>query len=100
MAGKVTETNGTSTKMESSKPSGGGSRPATPVRKKDAGIVERIRRYVHEVIVELKKTTWPTKTELTNSTKVVLGTVIVVGVYLALVDWVLTGVTRLVGLPR
>ena len=100
MAGKVTETNGASTKMESSRPSGGGSRPAAPVRKKDAGVVERVTRYIHEVIVELKKTTWPTKPELINSTKVVLGTVIVVGIYLALVDWILTGVTRLIGFPK
>jgi preprotein translocase subunit SecE len=98
MAGKVTETNGASTKMESSKPSG--PRPAATTRNKDSGVIQRIRKYVREVIVELKKTTWPTRTELINSTKVVVGTVVVVGVYLALVDWLLTGITRLVGLPR
>jgi preprotein translocase subunit SecE len=99
MAGKVSETNGASTKMESSKPSGA-SRPAVSARNKDGSLVQRATRYVREVIVELKKTTWPTKTELINSTKVVLGTVFVVGFYLALVDWLLTGVSKLVGFPR
>jgi preprotein translocase subunit SecE len=98
MAGKVTETNGTSTKMESSKPSG--PRPAAATRHKDGGIFERMQKYVREVIVELKKTTWPTKSELINSTKVTVGTVVVVGVYLALADWALTGISRLVGLPK
>jgi preprotein translocase subunit SecE len=99
MAGKVTETNSTTTKMESSRPSGS-PRPAVSVRKKDGSVIERMQKYVREVIVELKKTTWPTKTELYNSTKVVIGTVAVVGVYLAAVDWVLTAITRLTGLPR
>jgi preprotein translocase subunit SecE len=99
MAGKVTETNSASTKMESSKPSGV-SRPAVATRNKDVGIIERVKRYVHEVIVELKKTTWPTKPELINSTKVVIGLVVVVGIYLAVVDWALTGITQLVNLPR
>jgi preprotein translocase subunit SecE len=97
MAGKVTETNSTSTKMESSRPSGG-SRPATTSRNKDGSLIERMQRYIREVIVELKKTTWPTRTELMNSTKVVIGTVVVVGIYLAAVDFALTQISQLVGL--
>lgn len=99
MAGKVTETNGTTTKMESSRPSGS-PRPATSVRKGDGSLIERIQRYLREVMVELKKTTWPTKQELFNSTKVVIGTVVVVGVYLAVVDFLLTQISHLAGLPR
>jgi preprotein translocase subunit SecE len=98
MAGKVTETNSASTKMESSKPSS--PRPAASPRNKDGNLIERFQRYVREVIVELKKTTWPTKTELINSTKVVIGLVVVVGIYLAIVDSALTAITRLANLPK
>jgi len=98
MAGKVTETNSASTKMEPSKPSS--PRPAAAPRNKDGNLIERFQRYVREVIVELKKTTWPTKTELINSTKVVIGLVVVVGVYLAIVDSALTAITRLANLPK
>lgn len=99
MAGKVTETNATSTRTESSRPSGG-SRPTAGQRHKDGGLIARFRHYLHEVVVELKKTTWPKKPELINSTKVVLSTVLFVGIYLALVDWGLTQVTRFLGFWR
>jgi preprotein translocase subunit SecE len=94
MASKVTDTNSASTKMESPKPAGG-PKPASAARKD--GTIPRISRYLKEVQVELRKTTWPTRQELTNSTKVVLGTVIVVGVYLGVIDWLLTRVTHALG---
>lgn len=99
MAGKVTETNSTSTKTDNSRPSGS-PRPAASARKGDGSVVERVQRYLREVMVELRKTTWPTKQELLNSTKVVIGAVVVVGVYLAAVDFLLTNISRLSGLPR
>lgn len=97
MANKVTETNGASARKEAARPSGGGK--AATVQRRD-GLFQRIGRYLREVQVELRKTTWPTKPELINSTKVVLGTVLVVGIYLALVDWLLTLVTGALGFWR
>jgi preprotein translocase subunit SecE len=93
MASNVTETNGTTTKKETSKPAGT-SRSSGP--RHDPPTV-RIRRFFQEVMVELRKTTWPSKPELFNSTKVVLGTVIVVGVYIWAVDGLLTLLTGALG---
>jgi len=51
---------------------------------------ERTRTFLVEVWAELKKTTWPDKPKLIASTKVVLGAVIVTGLYLWVIDVVLT----------
>jgi preprotein translocase subunit SecE len=94
MASNLTETNGSTTKKETPKMSGA-ARPTTIARKD--GPVQRITRYLHEVRVELKKTTWPPRAELIAATKVVLGTVIVVGVYLGVLDFLLSTLTRQLG---
>ena len=64
-----------------------------PVASRKDGPFQKLSRYLHEVRVELKKTTWPSKQDLISSTKVVLGAVIVVGIYVALLDWILGLVT-------
>ncbi len=51
---------------------------------------ERARSYIQEVITELKKTTWPTRQEATNMTKVVISVIFVLGCYMGLLDFVLT----------
>jgi preprotein translocase subunit SecE len=94
MASNLTETNGAVTKKETGKPAGA-PRPTTIARKD--GPIQKISRYLNEVRVELKKTTWPPRAELFAATKVVLGTVFVVGVYLAVIDFVLTALTRHLG---
>jgi preprotein translocase subunit SecE len=94
MASNLTETNGAVTKKETGKTTGA-PRPTTIARKD--GPIQRISRYLREVRVELKKTTWPSRPDLFAATKVVLGTVIVVGVYLAVIDFVLSAVTRQLG---
>jgi preprotein translocase subunit SecE len=43
-------------------------------------------RFIREVIVELRKVSWPTRTQLVQSTAVVLVVVAIVSVYLAVVD--------------
>jgi len=48
-----------------------------------------ITHFLKEVEIELRKTTWPTRDELTKFTIVVMVTIIVVSVYLALNDQVL-----------
>jgi len=50
----------------------------------------RVSRYLREVQVELRKTTWPSKQELIASTQVVLGLLAVVGVYIFVVDVLVT----------
>jgi preprotein translocase subunit SecE len=94
MASNLTETNGAATKKETPKTTGA-ARPATTARKD--GPIQRLTRYLHEVRVELKKTTWPPRPELIAATKVVLGTVIVVGIYMGVLDFLMTTLTRQLG---
>ena len=46
----------------------------------------RSRRYVGEVVTELKKVTWPNRAQLFQATAVVLVFVAVVAIYLGVVD--------------
>jgi len=46
----------------------------------------RIREFLNEVIAELKKSAWPTRKELMDSTFVVIVTVLVLGIFVALAD--------------
>jgi preprotein translocase SecE subunit len=47
---------------------------------------DRINQYMHEVVVELARVTWPTKSETVNSTIITLIMVIISGVVLGLID--------------
>ena len=48
----------------------------------------RVRDFLAEVTVELKKSSWPTRKELIDSTIVVIVTVMILGVFVALADLV------------
>ncbi len=52
-------------------------------------MIEKLRTFLREAKVELKKVTWPDRKVTTASTVVVLAVVFIVGVYLGLVDGVL-----------
>ena len=58
----------------------------------------RGRSFIHEVIIELKKTTWPTLPEAWRLTTVVLGVIVIVAVYLGVIDFVLSTLTNKFGL--
>jgi preprotein translocase subunit SecE len=55
----------------------------------------KIRTFSSEVVVELKKSSWPTRPELVGSTVVVIVTMLVLGVFVALADVVLVKVVGL-----
>ena len=46
----------------------------------------KMRDFVTEVVAELKKSSWPTRKELVDSTIVVIITVLILGVFVALAD--------------
>lgn len=48
----------------------------------------RVRDFLTEVTAELKKSSWPTRKELIDSTLVVMITVLILGVFVALADLV------------
>ena len=54
--------------------------------------------YLREVQTELKKTNWPGKAEMIASTQVVIGLLVVVGVYIFILDTALAGIFNWAGL--
>ena len=46
----------------------------------------RVRDFLVEVTAELKKSSWPTRKELVDSTLVVIVTVLILGIFVALAD--------------
>ena len=48
--------------------------------------VGKVREFFVEVMAELKKSSWPTRRELVDSTVVVIITIVVLGVFVALAD--------------
>jgi preprotein translocase subunit SecE len=52
--------------------------------------VERLRQYLREVSYELRKVVWPSRKETIGTTSVVLIIVLICGVYLGMVDYLLS----------
>ena len=50
--------------------------------------------FLNEVIVELKKTTWPTPREAWRLTMVVMGVIIAIAIYMGVIDAVLSWATK------
>ncbi len=50
--------------------------------------------FFHEVLVELKKTTWPTRPEAWRLTRVVIGVIVAVALYVGIIDRVLTAIFK------
>jgi preprotein translocase subunit SecE len=64
-------------------------------------IWEKARGFIDNVVKELKRTSWPSRSEVQGTTLVVVVTVLIVSVYLGAVDAVLGQVTKvLFGLGR
>ena len=58
--------------------------------------MKKFFRFCKECVGELKKVTWPTRSEVFSSTKIVLISTIVMAVLLGLVDWLFTSGLRLI----
>ena len=56
--------------------------------------VIKIREFLTEVWVELKKSAWPTRSELVDSTAVVLVTVVLLGVFVATADLIFVQIIK------
>ena len=52
-------------------------------------MIEKAKQFVTDVIVEMKKVSWPTVPELRGSTTVVIVTVILVAIFIGFVDRIL-----------
>jgi len=51
-----------------------------------ANPVLKVQEFLREVVVELKKSAWPTRQELIDSTLVVIITVVVLGLFVSFAD--------------
>lgn len=79
-------------------------RPQSAPQAGGDGFGRKSSKYLAEVRTELRKTTWPSKPELITQTQVVIGLLIVVGVYIASWDFILgkifQGILRLLGVSH
>lgn len=61
-------------------------------------MLEKIKKFLKEVLAELRKVTWPTKDELIGSTIVTIVVSLIVAVFIGIVDRVLSfGVRAIFG---
>lgn len=60
------------------------------------GIADKVRQFSREVKTELKKISWPGRKETSASTVVVIVIVLVSGVYLGIVDLILSRLIRFI----
>jgi len=60
--------------------------------------LEKIKKYLREVVAELRKVTWPTKDELIGSTIVTIVVSFIVAIFIGIVDRILSwGITTIFG---
>ncbi len=57
---------------------------------------ERLRIYLAETRVEMKKVTWPTKGELKDATRVVIVAAAIMTAFIGVIDQILSTIVRLV----
>jgi preprotein translocase subunit SecE len=55
-----------------------------------------LRKFLHDVRIELSKVTWPTRKDLTQSTIVVIVAVAIASVYIAALDGVFSNLMKLI----
>ena len=68
---------------------------AAGIGQKVTGTVHDTREFLHDVRVEMKQVTWPSRDDVVSTTGVVIATVFFFGVFLAIVDWLVQmGVTK------
>ena len=67
---------------------------AVGVGEKVSGTIANAREFLHDVRVEMKQVTWPSREDVVSTTGVVVATVFFFGVFLTVVDWLVQkGVT-------
>ena len=67
---------------------------AAGVGEKLSGTIGNTREFLHDVRVEMKQVTWPSREDVISTTGVVVATVFFFGVFLTVVDWLVQkGVT-------
>ncbi len=60
-----------------------------------ANVFVKVREFLAEVVQELKRSSWPTRKELVDSTVVVIVTVLILGMFIALADYIFVKIIRM-----
>jgi len=72
---------------------------ASGVAQKVSGTIGNTQEFLHDVRVEMKQVTWPSREDVVSTTGVVIATVAFFGLFLAVVDWLVQrGVTYIISL--
>ncbi len=58
--------------------------------------MEKIKKFLKEVLAELRKVTWPTKEELVGSTIVTIVVSLIVAIFIGIVDRILSLAVRVI----
>ncbi len=56
----------------------------------------KVRLFFEETAAEVKRATWPGREELTESTVVVIVTLVLIGMFVGVCDWFLIGMLKLI----
>jgi preprotein translocase subunit SecE len=75
---------------EDEKPSSGGGEESISPKRKPSSFLGRIGQFYHDVKLEMRKTSWPTRNEVWSTTVVVLIAVTFFGFYLWGIDLLVT----------
>ncbi|MEJ2720375.1 MAG: preprotein translocase subunit SecE [bacterium] len=59
-------------------------------------VFEKLKNYLAETRVELRKVTWPTKDELKEATRVVVVASILLTIFIGIVDQILSNIIKFV----
>lgn len=57
-------------------------------------MIGNIKKFSNEVVVEMKKVSWPTKEQLKESTIVVIVVTAIITTVVSIMDWVFTSVMK------
>jgi len=66
------------------------------VKMEIVGIADKIINFISEVGVELKKSAWPTRPELIESTVVVIASVVILAIFVGICDLILMRLLKLI----
>jgi preprotein translocase subunit SecE len=69
---------------------------AQDVMEKIRNWLNKVASFFNEVVAELKKSSWPARSELMDSTMFVIISVVVLGVFIGISDFILMGVLRII----
>lgn len=58
--------------------------------------MEKLKKFLKEVVAEMRKVTWPTKDELVGSTIVVIVVSLIVAIFIGIVDRILSFAVKMV----